>query len=319
MVAALLACVAVAITAPHLLRLERASPGSAALLWLTALALRGLLTVLVAAYALIALPGTALFNAIWHWCWHAMLPLLATHFGLQGHAVGDAAALVPMVALLVSLVSVVLALTRAARSVRRLVATARVGPAGSLLVPDGEVLVAAAGLRHPHVLVSAGALAVLDDEELAASLDHERGHIARRHRYALVAGEICRALARPLPGTDAAARELAFHLERDADRFAVARHHEPAALATAICKAARLQGQVALPGAALSGSVVVRRVEQLLDAPATRSPRTSRPLQALVATMAALVVMLAIALPATAVSAGDGRTTASGERHCAAV
>jgi Zn-dependent protease with chaperone function len=247
-----------------------------------------------------------------------VVPIMATGFGLEGHAVGDAAALVPAVALLLSLGSVVLALSRAARRVRRLVATARAGPAGSLLVPDGEVLIAAAGLRRPHVLVSAGALAVLDDEELAASLDHERGHIARRHRYALVAGELCRGLARPLPGTDAAARELAFHLERDADRFAVAHEHAPAALATAICKAARGHGGVRAPGAALSGSPVVRRVEQLLEAPMPRTRRTTRPLQALVATMLGLVVMLAVALPVTAVTTTGGQAPGASLSHCPA-
>ena len=57
-------------------------------------------------------------------------------------------------------------------------------------VADGELLVAAAGLRRPRVLVSAGALLALDDDELEASLEHERGHIARRHRYVLVVSEL---------------------------------------------------------------------------------------------------------------------------------
>jgi len=310
----LLGLVAAAIVAPHVLRLERAAPGAAALLWLSALALRALVTVLAAAYALLVLPGTEAFSAVWHWCWHAVLPLLTTHFGLEGHAVGDAAALVPAAALLLSLGSVLLALSRAMRAARSLVAIARAGPADSLIVPDGEVLVAAAGLRRPRVLVSAGALAVLDDEELAASLDHERGHIARHHRYALLAAELCRALARPIPGTSAAARELAFHLERDADRFAIARRHAPAALATAICKAAQTQGRAPVPGLALSGSVVVRRVEQLLEGPGRRSARTTHALRALVATMLGLVVVLAVALPATATETSHHAPSAV--RHC---
>lgn len=55
-------------------------------------------------------------------------------------------------------------------------------PRESLLLADATVLVAAAGLRKPRVVVSAGALLNLDHEELAASLDDEYGHIVRRHR-----------------------------------------------------------------------------------------------------------------------------------------
>jgi len=72
------------------------------------------------------------------------------------------------------------------------------------------VLVAAAGLRKPRVVVSAGALLNLDDEELAASLDHEHGHIVRRHRYVLVAAELCRALARLFPEHAAPSRSSPF-------------------------------------------------------------------------------------------------------------
>ena len=77
------------------------------------------------------------------------------------------------------------------------------------------------GCGRPRIVISAGALVALDDAELLASLDHERGHIALRHRYLLVAGELARAVARFLPGTRAAARELVFSLERDADRYAL--------------------------------------------------------------------------------------------------
>jgi beta-lactamase regulating signal transducer with metallopeptidase domain len=90
------------------------------------------------------------------------------------------------------------------------------------------------------VVVSTGALVHLDDEELAAGLAHERGHIQRRHRWVLLAAEIARAVARPLPGTRHAMAELAFHIERDADRWALRRMHDPLALASAICKAATL-------------------------------------------------------------------------------
>jgi hypothetical protein len=122
-------------------------------------------------------------------------------------------------------------------------------------------------------VVSAGALTSLDDGELYAGLDHERGHIDRRHRWVLVAAAVLRGLARPLPGTRAAAEELAFHLERDADRFALRRDNEPLDLATAICKAAG-GANLGVTAMALNGGGAARRVRQLLES----SDATSRPM-----------------------------------------
>jgi len=173
-----------AITAPHLLRLERTHPATAAVIWLAAVCLRALVASVVALFIVFYMPTTGLFDAVTHWCWHLAVPLVTAHLGLSGHRVGGVALLAPAFALGVSMLSV-----------------------------------------------------CLDDEELAASLEHERGHVARRHRFALVIAEVCRASARALPGTRHAVAELIFHLERDADRLVVDRLHDPAALASAICKA----------------------------------------------------------------------------------
>lgn len=90
----------------------------------------------------------------------------------------------PAVALALSALSVVFGLWRAARSVKALLASRKIGPGprDSIVVEDGGLLVAVAGLRRPRVLISAGA--AFDDEELGASLEHEHGHIQRRHRFA---------------------------------------------------------------------------------------------------------------------------------------
>jgi beta-lactamase regulating signal transducer with metallopeptidase domain len=178
--------------------------------------------------------------------------------------------------------------------VQRLVRAGVPGADGSIVVADGELLVAAAGLLRPRVVVSAGALLALDDEELAASLDHERGHIARRHRYVVAAGELARSVGRFLPGTRAAAAELLFHLERDADRYALARRHHPAVLASAICKAAQHRPPHGLT-LALGGGVVARRARQLLDSTPLRRP--SAGLLTLVPVMIVLLAASAAALP----------------------
>ena len=312
----LAALLVAAIFAPHALRFDRTSPALAALVWLSALVLRALTAVAAAVAIVLVLPRTEVFTLITHWCWHTALPLLATHLGLDGHRLGDAALILPGAVLAVSAISVAFGLWKATRAVASLVQRGSVGtgPQNSVIVGDGDVVVAAAGIRRPLVLVSAGALASLDDEELAASLEHEHGHIQRRHRYVLVAAEFCRALARFLPGTRRAADELRFQLERDADRFALERHHEPVVLASAICKAA--QGRSTAPMTALAGGGVGRRIRALLDGAAAAQPVNGVAVRAAAVLILSLVVALGAALPAVtaaAVRATDDGTTVN---HC---
>lgn len=150
-------------------------------------------------------------------------------------------------------------------------------------------------------MVSAGALARLDDAELAAAIAHERAHIRRRHRYVALYAELCRVLGRPLPGTTHAVRELRFHLERDADRCAVRGRADRLALASAICKAATVPTRSA-GIATLGGDGTVARVHELLDGDAASR---ARGLRALAAGAASLAVGAALALPGTVGGLGD--------------
>jgi Zn-dependent protease with chaperone function len=279
--------VLVAIGLPHRVRLEGTPPGFAAAIWLSVLSLRALASLAVAVAAEVYIPVTGLASPLEGWC-------LGGSATLSGHDAADIVLALPALVLAASLCCAMVALWRASRRVQTLLRTSIVGPGPgeSLVVADGALLVAVAGLRHPKVVISAGALVALDDDELLASLDHERGHIALRHRYLIVAGELARAVARFLPGTRAAARELLFSLERDADRYALERRHEPAVLASAICKAA--QGAAAPPALALGGGVVVRRARLLLEA---GTPPAHLGLIALAPVMVALVAASAIALP----------------------
>jgi hypothetical protein len=305
-----------AIAAPHGLRLEHATPVLAATVWMSALALRAFTAIFTALLALLYLPRTEPFQLASQWCWHTVLPFLATHLGLDGRELGNAALVAPSVALTASLLWVLVGVWRAARRVRLLLARHGIGegPGQSVILGDGEVLIAAAGLRRPRVVISAGALVALDDEELAASLDHERGHITRRHRFVLIAAELCRALGRTMPGTRAAARELAFHLERDADRYALSRRHDPAVLASAICKAAEAH-VLAAPALALGGGSVERRVEALLDERSARGRQL--PLWTMASAMLALVALAASALPAAAHGGYHQAGTAGPAHRCA--
>lgn len=293
-----------AIAVPYLLDLERASPLAAAAIWGAALALRAMTALFLAATAILYIPTTKFFSAISHWCLHLMIPFISAHVPVSGHAVGDAAVVAPSLALAASVMSMIVGLLATARRIRNLLQLRTVGsgPAGSVLLSSAEVMVAAAGLRRPRVVVTSGALIALDDEELRASLDHERGHIAHRHRYVLLAIDLCLAMARVLPGTRRVVAEMGYHLERDADEYALRRAHDPVTLASAICKAAR-GAAATTPRLALSGGPTSRRVVRLIDgAPAvTRHRRVGMRLCA--TGLALLAVGAAVLLP-TAVANG---------------
>jgi hypothetical protein len=310
--------IAAAIGIPHLVSLEQARPAVGVMVWLSALALRALTAVFVALFVVFFLPASDLFGLVTHWCWHAVLPVITAHLGLNGHQLGDAATVAPSLVLAASSVSVAVGVWRAARAMRRFVHSATVGrgPEESVIVGGPEVIVAVAGIARPKLLVSAGALAALDDEELTAGLDHERGHIARRHRFIVLLAELCRALGRFLPGTRAAMRELTFHLERDADRWALERRNNPLALASAICKAATpATRSPAL--ATLAGDGGPRRVAELLDPARGRASTGGRiAMSGLATLMVSLALSLTATIPATAVSGAQQVGADHGHHHC---
>jgi hypothetical protein len=307
------------IALPHMLRLDRSAPMAAAIMWTVSLVLRALLVVFGALYLAFFLPTTGAFAQVTHWCWHTVVPLLTTHLGLDGHRVGDAATIVPGLLAMASLLSVALGVARGARAVKRLLTRHSLGPgpADTVIVAGREVMMAAAGLKRPKVVVSAGALLQLDDDELAAGLDHERGHIARRHRYMLVFAELCRGVGRIVPGAVHASRQLAFHLERDADQWAL-RRHDRLALASAICKAASTQPlDAVVASASLSGTGAPERLGQLVDG-STAPVRGARAmmLNAAAAAMVCAALVAAAVVPSTAL-AGAGQLNAQQQvRHC---
>lgn len=257
---------------PYLLPRNGLSPMLGASLWLSVLALRAVLVVLVALVLVLYLPATALFQLTTHWCFHAVIPFFTTHLGFSGHRVGDAATLLPGVVLGVSAISALFALWRTARAMQGWVRHSSLGPGPkeSLIIGGSEIVVAAAGIRDPKVVVSMGALTQLDEDELAASLEHERGHIARRHPYLVVAAKLLFAVARPLPGSRDALRRVQFCLERDADEYAVDRTRNPIALASAICKAVTDSPAPNVALATLAGSGAPARLRLLLDRSAAR-------------------------------------------------
>jgi hypothetical protein len=318
MIVAVAAGIAAGIVLPHVVRLERVAPVAAAAMWACSLALRALAGLFAAIYLVFFLPATEVFGALTHWCLHAVVPLLATHLGVSGHGLSDAAIVVPGVLLAASLASAAFGVARAARAVRRLVSRATLarGPAGSLVIGGSGVLVAAAGLTHPRLVVSAGALTQLDDEELAAGLDHERGHIARRHRYVLVAAELCRSVGRVVPGSARAVEQLAFHLERDADRWALKRRHDHLALASAICKAATTRAPLSPALAALGGGGIGERLDQITGAVRPVAGLRATVTNTLAGALVALTLGVAVTVPATVHAGVHSLQQVERVRHC---
>jgi len=303
MTAALAAIAAAGIVVPHVLPLRRVGPVTAIVLWLSSFALRAIVSLLAVVYLFFFLPGTRLFVSATHWCANVALPATGSELAVEGHGVGSWFLYVPGVILATSLLWMWFTTVRDVRATRRVVARHAVGrgPRNSLIVGGSQVLFAVAGLVRPRIVVSAGALTRLDDDELAAGLDHEAGHIARRHRFVVLLAVGLRALGRAVPGTARGMRELAFHLERDADRWALHRRHDRVALASVICKAAATEHT----GAALAGlgdSDVPERLRQVLG----RGPGITRRAGAAFAVLATATVLctvlVAALVPAAAVS-----------------
>ena len=290
--------------APHLLPQLRISPISGIVLWTATLAFRAIVSVSIVLIVFFFLPATDLFTLLTHWCFHAVMPFIASHLGFTGHLLGDAAVVVPALVVAASSISVAFGLWRGARAVRRWLARSSLGPgpSASVIVSDSDVVVAAAGVRDPRVVISTGALLQLDDAELLAGLEHEWGHVRRNHRVLSIIAEICAGLARPLPGTRRALASLKFHLERDADDYAVQRTGDRLALASAICKAAQVGStQKGSPGpalASLAGSGITQRLHSLLrDSSASQSRLLTVAARALALSLAASTIGLAAATP----------------------
>jgi beta-lactamase regulating signal transducer with metallopeptidase domain len=301
-----------AVLVPNLLPLHRAAPVTGAVVWMLALLLRALIVVSVATFAFTQLANANVVESALGWCWHEVLPDIPTLLGFAEQPVAHGAVAVPAMVLAVALIVHTLGLLRAWAGLRRrLDAGVRKAPVGTAVIADDEVVFAVTRLGRARVLVSDRTLEVMDEDELAAGLAHEVAHIRRRHRPVLLVASLLATLARPLPGTRAAERELRFQLERDADACAVSRLHDPLSLASAICKAAA--GNEPSAAASLAGrGAVTPRLAELLDGRGVRSSRVEIGGRALAAGLAALVLALALAAPTWALHprggdrAGDG-------------
>lgn len=151
------------------------------------------------------------------------------------------------------------------------------GPGGAVVIDVEQPAVYCLAGRPATIVITSGALAALEMDQLAAVMVHERAHLAGRHHQLL---GLARALATTLPGmrlfTDGAA-ELARLAEMRADDAAAQRHGPDTVVGALLALAA----PGLLPAAALgaAGLGVADRVERLLFPP----PSARIPLAAILA------------------------------------
>jgi hypothetical protein len=141
------------------------------------------------------------------------------------------------------------------------------------------------GIR-PRIVISSGTMELLDHAQLAAVIEHERGHAHERHGLVMLPMTSLTEPFRWIPFARLAPRAVAGLLEMAADDHA-ARRHPPSSLASALVA---LSTSAAPPHCAfaLASHAVTERVQRLIA-----SERTSK--RAAIA--AALLCTLAVVAP----------------------
>lgn len=191
-----------------------------------------------------------------HLAWAADLRAWCQVLGVAHDAVPPAAGILSTVGLLVMAAAFV-------RAIRRL-------PSIPLPVADSELVVLptteptayAVPGRPGHIVVSAGMLRALDDDERDVLLAHERAHLRHRHHLYLRVVDVA---VSAVPTLRPLAARVRFATERWADEDAAAQVGDRHVVARAIAQAALVSASFPAPALALSGLGVPARVEALLD------------------------------------------------------
>jgi beta-lactamase regulating signal transducer with metallopeptidase domain len=162
---------------------------------------------------------------------------------------------------------------------------------GTDLISDKRTVAYCVPGLHPRIVLSEGTLQLLDPREIAAVIEHERGHVHERHGLVMLPLLGLHNLFRWVPYARLAAQEIATLLEMSADDFS-ARRYDPLTLAGALVDMA---ASGCAPRCALSaaGSDVPRRVSRLLS-----SSRNSKGVAATCGLLAAVVVTLPVGIVA---------------------
>ena len=267
--------VAVAWAAPALLARLTAGGISARLglaAWLTAMA--SALAAAAVALQFLARAAVAGWSRLADVVCRSVSGHACTATGYQGAAVEFTLGVIAIVA---GLAAVVLAwrygrsVQRAQRQTREHADVARItgrrlpGDDGAVVLEAAQPVAYCLPGRPATIVVSSGALAVLDQGQLAAVLAHERAHLASRHHLMIA---VTRGLAAVFPAVPLFARG-AGHVARLAEMRAddaAARHSSRGTLVAALLTMAT---GASVPAAALGASAcaVAARLQRLVDDP----------------------------------------------------
>ncbi|MBV9196016.1 MAG: M56 family metallopeptidase [Solirubrobacterales bacterium] len=211
------------------------------------------------------------------------------------YPIGNLAAIVVVALALLGAIVVAIVIAGAMRELRASSRFCRDLAAGHpVAVKDGFVIdgerprAFCAGLLRPHVYVTTGALAILDEEALEAVLAHERHHARRRDPLRLAAGRVLARALFFLPGLAELGRRRETLSEISADESAI-----DAAPANRSALARAMLSFIDSPAAGESVGVDPARVDHLLgEAPSWRFPAFTFLLAVfLLALLAALAVL----------------------------
>jgi hypothetical protein len=165
---------------------------------------------------------------------------------------------------------------------------------GAVLLNDSRATAYCLPGRRSRIVVSAGALDLLDREALAAVVDHERGHVHERHHLFLLPFASMIEMLEWMPYVSRAPRAVRTLLEMAADDYAT-RLHPPLVLASAPVRMVHPSAVPTCAFGASSGSVAVR-VRKLLDSDGTSRAVAAAAARATAAGLLVLVPFLAMGL-----------------------
>jgi Zn-dependent protease with chaperone function len=149
--------------------------------------------------------------------------------------------------------------------------------------------------RPATIVLTTGALAVLEPAQLLAVLAHERAHLAGRHHLLITLGKAMRAGLPGVPLFTRGAEEVARLAEMRADDVAVRRNGRDTLLQALVAMGTGKPLPTPSASLAATGGVVSARVDRLLDPPGrTRRACHGLALSAVLLALAAVSVLLPV-------------------------
>jgi len=142
-------------------------------------------------------------------------------------------------------------------------------------------------------------MALLDPEELAAILWHERAHLLRRDPLKILLGRACSAAFFFLPLARALFRQYLLAKEVDADSYACLQQGSREPLTEALCVLLDLPSRPVLPARPTALAGLTDELEARVDCLLGEPPRWTLPLGPLMVTGLSLVAVIGLELALT--------------------